>query len=70
MRVGGNDPKRGHLPAANLFATHIVLHDRVAAREAVLVPEPIEDPLGGVPPLALNPPDAEVAAILLSRKSS
>jgi hypothetical protein len=38
-----------HLPAANLFATHVVLHDRVATREAMLVPEPIEDPLGRVP---------------------
>jgi hypothetical protein len=38
-----------HLPAANLFATHIVLHDRGATREAVLVLEPIEDPLGRVP---------------------
>jgi hypothetical protein len=38
-----------HLPAANLFATLVVLHHRVAAREAMLVPEPIEGPLGRVP---------------------
>ena len=25
-----------HLPAANLFATHVVLHDRVVARESML----------------------------------
>ncbi len=25
-----------HLPAAQLFAAHIVLHDRIAARETVL----------------------------------
>jgi hypothetical protein len=35
-----------HLPAANLFVPHVVLHDRVATGEPVLVPEPIEDPLG------------------------
>jgi hypothetical protein len=45
----GMGQRNKHLPAANLFATHIVLHDRVAAREAVLVLEPIEDPLGRVP---------------------
>ena len=29
--------------------THVILRDRVAARERVLRPQAIEDPLGGVP---------------------
>ena len=28
---------------------HMILHDRVATREAMLVPEPLENPLGRVP---------------------
>jgi len=38
-----------HLPGVQLFAAHIVLHDRVAARESVLFLQPLEDPLGCVP---------------------
>ena len=32
--------------------THIVLHDRIPAREPVLVPQPLEDPMRRVPLLA------------------
>jgi len=35
-----------------LPSTHVVLHDRVAARVAVLGAESLEDPLGRVPLLA------------------
>ena len=38
-----------HLARAQLFAAHVVLHDRVAARELMLVSEPIEDPLRRMP---------------------
>ena len=34
-----------HLPAALRRDPHVVLHDRVAAGECVLRPQPIEDPL-------------------------
>jgi hypothetical protein len=37
-----------HLALAQLPQPHVVLHDRVAARVAVLVAQPLEDPLGGV----------------------
>ena len=48
-RVGQRDE---HLLAADLRRAHVVLHDRVAARIAVLGPQPLEDPLGRVPLLA------------------
>jgi hypothetical protein len=38
-----------HLPGAELFATNIVLHDRVAAREPVFFLQPLEDPLRRMP---------------------
>lgn len=38
-----------HLPGAQLFATNIVLHDRVAARESVFFLQPLEDPLRRMP---------------------
>ena len=38
-----------HLALRGPLQTHVVLNDRVAAREAVLVPQPLEDPLGRVP---------------------
>ena len=38
-----------HLPLAHLPQPHVVLHDGVAACIAVLVPQPLEDPLGRVP---------------------
>src|ERR1700722_255806 len=37
-----------HLALTQLPEPHIVLHDRVAARVAVLVAQPLEDPLGRV----------------------
>ena len=43
-----------HLAAAPLALTHVVLHDRVAAGETVLVAKPLEHPLRGVPLLAVN----------------
>ena len=52
-------PRRMHQRHEHLLgplppASHVVLHDRDAAREAVLVPQPLEDPLGRVP-LLLRP---------------
>ena len=44
-----------HLLPAPLLIAHVVLHDRVAAREPVLIPQPIENPLGRVTLLALLP---------------
>ena len=46
-------PRRMHQRHEHLLgplppAGHVVLHDRDAAREAVLVPQPLEDPLGRV----------------------
>ncbi len=38
-----------HLATAPIMLTNVILHDRVAAGEAVFVPEPLEHPLGGVP---------------------
>ena len=37
-----------HLPAAPAMLPDVVLHDGVAAGERMLVPEPLEHPLGGV----------------------
>ncbi len=38
-----------HLPAVQLFATYVILHDGVAAAETVLFSKPVEDPLGRMP---------------------
>ncbi len=38
-----------HLALAQLPEPHVVLDDRVAARIAVFVTQPLENPLGGVP---------------------
>ncbi len=38
-----------HLPGAQLFAAHIVLHDGIAAGELMLFLQPVEDTLGRVP---------------------
>jgi len=38
-----------HLPRPGAPLAHVVLHDRVAAGEAVLGAEALVDPLGGVP---------------------
>ena len=48
--VGLGMPRRVHQRHEHLLrplppASHVVLHDRDAAREAVLVPQPLEDPL-------------------------
>ena len=48
-RVGQRDE---HLLAADLRRVHVVLHNRVAARVAVLGSKPLEDPFGRVPLLA------------------
>src|SRR5450755_2460997 len=37
-----------HLLATQLLPMHVVLHDRVAAREPMLFSEPLEDPLRGM----------------------
>ena len=47
-----------HLPAAPFALPHVILHDRVAAGETVLVPEPLEHPLGRMALLAM---DIEIA---------
>ena len=44
-----------HLAPAAFALPHVVLDDRVAAGEAVLVAQPLEHPLGRVPLLAVNP---------------
>ena len=41
-----------HLPAAPFALAHVILDDRVAAGEPVLVPQPLEHPLGRVALLA------------------
>ena len=43
-----------HLAAAPLALPHVILHDRVAAGEAMLVAKPFEHPLRGVPLFAVN----------------
>ena len=43
-----------HLAAAPLALPHVILHDRVAADEAVLIAKPLEHPLRGVPLFAVN----------------
>ena len=35
---------------------HVVFDDRIAAGETMLVPQPLEDPLGGVPPFTMYLP--------------
>ena len=35
-----------HLPGPLTPASHVILHNRDAARKAVLVPKPLENPLG------------------------
>ena len=42
-----------HLPAPAMMLAHVVLHDGVPAGEAVLVAKTLEDPLRGVPLLAM-----------------
>ena len=44
-----------HLAAAAQALPHMILHDRVAAGEAVLIAKPLEHPLRSVPPFAVNP---------------
>jgi hypothetical protein len=44
-----------HLPPPAFALPHIVLHDRVAAGEAVLIVKPVEYPLGRVPLLVAGP---------------
>ena len=44
-----------HLPAAPAMLADVVLHDGVAADEPVLVPQPLEHPLGGVALLGALP---------------
>ena len=41
-----------HLPPAAALLAHVILHDGVAAGEPVLVPQPLENPLGRVTLLA------------------
>ncbi len=43
-----------HLAAATFALTHVILHDRVAAGEPVLIAKPLEHPLRRVPLLAMN----------------
>ena len=62
-RIGGNHAAETtglcqgneHLPAVQLRRPHVVLHDRIAAREPVLCLEPLEDPLRCVPLLGRPP---------------
>jgi hypothetical protein len=44
-----------HLPSTPLLFAHVILDDRIAAREAMLITEPLKDPLGRVPRLAAPP---------------
>jgi hypothetical protein len=49
LRLPGRMHQRDeHLPAALGRQAQVVLHDRVAARKPMFVPEPIEDPLRSV----------------------
>ena len=50
-RVG---QRHEHLPCPAAVLPHVVLDDGVSAVETVLVPEPLEDALGGVPLLPGN----------------
>src|SRR5690554_6274614 len=43
-----------HLAAAPLALPHVILHDRVATAEAMLIAKPLEHPLRRVPLLAMN----------------
>ncbi|CUH40507.1 hypothetical protein JSE7799_03241 [Jannaschia seosinensis] len=43
-----------HLSAAPLALPHVVLHDRIAAGETMLIAEPFEQPLRRVPLLAMD----------------
>jgi hypothetical protein len=43
-----------HLPRPTPLLPHVVLDDRVAALEAVLVAKPLEDPLGRMALLAVG----------------
>ncbi len=43
-----------HLAASPLMLAHVILHDRVAAGEAMLIPQPLEDPFGRVALLAMD----------------
>ena len=50
LGVPGRMSKRHEdLLAAGMLLAQIVLHDRVAARKAVLDPQPLKDPLGRMP---------------------
>ncbi len=56
LAVAGRMHERDeHLPCAQATLTNVFLHDRVAAREAVLVPQPLKDPLRRVPLLYGSP---------------
>ena len=57
-RARADAPAARTSPAPAAAAPHVVLHDRLAAGEAVLVPQPLEDPLRRVPllPRALPGP--------------
>ena len=50
LRMAGRMHQRHeHLLRRAAAARHVVLHDREAARKAVLVPQPLEDPLRRMP---------------------
>jgi hypothetical protein len=57
------DTTHEHLAATPVALTHVVLHDRVAAGEPVLVAETLEHPLRRVPLLAMDFPIALQPAI-------
>ena len=42
-----------HLPPTPLLFAHVILDDRIAAGEAVLISQPLKDPLGRMPLLAV-----------------
>ena len=47
-RMHATRQRHEHLPAAPPMLADVILHDGVAAGEPVLVPEPLEHPLGSV----------------------
>ena len=62
LRMAGRMSQRHeHLPPAAFALPHVVLHDRVAAGEAVLIAKPIEHPLGRVSLLVARTRDPPAA---------
>jgi hypothetical protein len=56
LRMPGRMRQRHeHLPPAAFALPHIVLDDRVAASEAMLIAKPVENPLGRVPLIVAGP---------------